>query len=149
MSPPPSPLALFPPQWKQSGQQFYEPMTAKKILGAQCVHSTLDSLALSTAFKCEGTIRQFKGKCWQLGSKICFTGFGLVKSNVKLLFKKLHNLLRFCVIGNYLLTSFQIIHRYFRNETRLLLKSKLSCSANRNIPMRNCDLYAKTKQFYI
>ena len=61
---------------------------SKKILGPQCVHSTLDSLALGTAFKCEGTMRQLKGKGRRFGSKIRFSGGGHPKCNVRILWTK-------------------------------------------------------------
>ena len=59
------PPAHFPPQWIQRRQRFYEPATAKRFWGPQCVHSSLDSSALGRAFKCEGTMRRFKRKVRQ------------------------------------------------------------------------------------
>lgn len=67
--PPPSSLAALLGGYKRR-QQFYEPMTAKKILGAQCVHSSLGSLVLGTAFLSE---RQFEGKVRQFRNKISFS----------------------------------------------------------------------------
>lgn len=61
---------------------------SKKILGPQCVHSSLDSLVLGRAFKCEGTMRQFKGKVQQFGSKTSFSGIGPPKRNVIILWTK-------------------------------------------------------------
>lgn len=58
---------------------------SKKILGPQCVHSSLDSLVLGSAFKCEGTMRQFKGNVQQFGSKTSFSGIGHPKCNVTIM----------------------------------------------------------------
>lgn len=98
---------------------------SEKILGPQCVHSTLDSLALGTAFKCEGTMRQFKGKDQRFGSKIRFSRVGHPKCNVRILWTKHLSSLKSQMISSDFVWSVTLYLLGFSNYIQNSLEVKL------------------------